>query len=196
MHEIATRAASAAASILQQNAATSEISRNAANAARGTSTVVAVLGKVSAAAAGTRAAAETVLSASDSVDTSVGSLRNEIEGFLKKVAVWGDRPDRALTIRRRHWAMDFSSCSLYMYSSKRPPEAYMLALRLPPDIEQRLDALAKKTGRSKSYYAREAILRQIEDIEDYYLARRRLARGGPRVTLESLERQVKRRAKR
>ena len=50
----------------------------------------------------------------------------------------------------------------------------MLALRLPPEIEQRLDALAKKTGRSKSYYAREAILRQIEDIEDYYLARRRL----------------------
>jgi RHH-type rel operon transcriptional repressor/antitoxin RelB len=92
--------------------------------------------------------------------------------------------------------MDFSSGLLYMYSSKRPPEAYMLALRLPPDIEQRLDALAKKTGRSKSYYAREAILRQIEDIEDYYLARRRLARGGPRVTLESLERQVKRRAKR
>ena len=41
----------------------------------------------------------------------------------------------------------------------------MLALRLPPEIEQRLDALAKKTGRSKSYYAREAILRQIEDIE-------------------------------
>lgn len=72
----------------------------------------------------------------------------------------------------------------------------MLALRLPPEIEQRLDALAKKTGRSKSYYAREAILRQLEDIEDYYLASRRLARGGPRVTLESLERQAKARAKR
>jgi RHH-type rel operon transcriptional repressor/antitoxin RelB len=56
--------------------------------------------------------------------------------------------------------------------------------------------LAKKTGRSKSYYAREAILRQIEDIEDDYLARRRLARGGPRVTLESLERQLKTHAKR
>ena len=62
----------------------------------------------------------------------------------------------------------------------------MLAVRLPPEIEQRLDALAKKTGRSKSFYVREAILRQIEDIEDYYVARRRLARGGPRVTLESL----------
>jgi RHH-type rel operon transcriptional repressor/antitoxin RelB len=45
----------------------------------------------------------------------------------------------------------------------------MLALRLHSDIEQRLDALTRKTGRSKSYYAREAILRHIEDIEDYYL---------------------------
>jgi RHH-type transcriptional regulator, rel operon repressor / antitoxin RelB len=72
----------------------------------------------------------------------------------------------------------------------------MLALRLPPEIEQRLDALAKKTGRSKSYYAREAIVRQLEDIEDYYLARRRLARGGPRVTLERLERQLESRTRR
>ena len=69
----------------------------------------------------------------------------------------------------------------------------MLALRLPPDIEQRLDALAKKTGRSKSYYAREAILRQIEDIEDDYLARQRLSRGGARVTLDRLERDLKHR---
>jgi RHH-type rel operon transcriptional repressor/antitoxin RelB len=67
----------------------------------------------------------------------------------------------------------------------------MLALRLPPDIEARLDVLAKKTGRTKSFYAREAILRQIEDIEDDYLARQRLARGGPRVTLKSLERAIK-----
>jgi RHH-type rel operon transcriptional repressor/antitoxin RelB len=63
----------------------------------------------------------------------------------------------------------------------------MLAVRLPPEIEKRLAALAKKTGRTKSFYAREAILRQIEDIEDYYLASRRLARDGKRVTLEQLE---------
>ena len=87
MREISTRASGAAASILQQDAATSEISRNAVNAARGTSMVVSVLGKVSDAATGTRAAAETVLSASKSVDASVGDLRAEIEGFLKKVAV-------------------------------------------------------------------------------------------------------------
>ncbi len=72
----------------------------------------------------------------------------------------------------------------------------MLALRLPPEIEARLDVLAKKTGRSKSYYAREAILRQIEDIEDDYLAGRRLVRRGSRVTLESLERAFKKRTKR
>jgi RHH-type rel operon transcriptional repressor/antitoxin RelB len=63
----------------------------------------------------------------------------------------------------------------------------MLALRLPPEIEKRLDILAKKTGRTKSFYAREAILRHIEDLEDYHLATRRLERGGPTVTLEELE---------
>jgi RHH-type rel operon transcriptional repressor/antitoxin RelB len=51
----------------------------------------------------------------------------------------------------------------------------MLALRLPVDIEQRLDALAKATGRSKSYYAREAILEHLDDLEDIYLAGERLA---------------------
>jgi predicted DNA-binding protein len=43
---------------------------------------------------------------------------------------------------------------------------------------------------------REAILRQIEDIEDTYLARRRTQRGGPRVTLDSLERDLAKRSKR
>jgi RHH-type rel operon transcriptional repressor/antitoxin RelB len=69
----------------------------------------------------------------------------------------------------------------------------MLALRLPPELERRLDALAKKIGRSKSWFAREAILRQIEDLEDFYLARRRRQRGGPRMSLESLERDLARR---
>ena len=87
MHEISTRTSGAAASVLEQNAATSEITRNAVNAARGTSAVVTALNKVSDAAIGTRVAAETVLTASDSVDASVGSLRAEIESFLNKVAV-------------------------------------------------------------------------------------------------------------
>ena len=50
----------------------------------------------------------------------------------------------------------------------------MLALRLPAEIEERLEALAKATGRSKSYYAREAILQHLGDLEDVYLAEQRL----------------------
>jgi len=50
----------------------------------------------------------------------------------------------------------------------------MLAIRLPEDIEKRLQELAKKTGRSKSYYVRQAILEYLQDLEDYYLAEERL----------------------
>ena len=50
----------------------------------------------------------------------------------------------------------------------------MLAIRLPADVEARLDALAKATGRTKTYYAREAILKHLEDLEDLYLAEQRL----------------------
>ena len=44
----------------------------------------------------------------------------------------------------------------------------MLAIRLPEEIEARLDALAKRTGRTKTYYAREAIVQHLEDLEDLY----------------------------
>ena len=44
------------------------------------------------------------------------------------------------------------------------------SIRLPKDIERRLEAMAKKTGRSKAFYIREMILRQIDEMEDYYLA--------------------------
>jgi RHH-type transcriptional regulator, rel operon repressor / antitoxin RelB len=63
----------------------------------------------------------------------------------------------------------------------------MLALRLPPEIEKRLAALARKTGRTKSFYAREAIMAHLDDLEDAYLARERLLKGGKRVSLEELE---------
>ena len=50
----------------------------------------------------------------------------------------------------------------------------MLALRLSPEIEARLAELAKRTGRTKSFYAREAILRHLDELEDLYLAASRL----------------------
>lgn len=46
----------------------------------------------------------------------------------------------------------------------------MLAIRLSKDIEKRLDRLARITGRTKTFYARQAILQHLEDLEDYYLA--------------------------
>ena len=52
----------------------------------------------------------------------------------------------------------------------------MLAIRLPASIEKRLERLAKRTGRTKSFYAREAILQHLEDLEDVYEAEQAYAR--------------------
>ena len=52
----------------------------------------------------------------------------------------------------------------------------MLAIRLPAAIEKRLEKLAKRTGRTKTYYAREAILQHLEDMEDIHLAEQAYAR--------------------
>lgn len=60
---------------------------------------------------------------------------------------------------------------VYMYS-----EVIMLAIRLPEAIEKRLDALARRTGRTKTFYAREAILQHLDELEDAYLAQRTLER--------------------
>ena len=69
----------------------------------------------------------------------------------------------------------------------------MLAIRLPAEIEKRLDALAKSTGRTKSFYVREAILEHLDDLEDIFIAEKRLAdiRAG-RSTTVSLEEVMKR----
>jgi RHH-type rel operon transcriptional repressor/antitoxin RelB len=52
----------------------------------------------------------------------------------------------------------------------------MLAVRLPPAIEKRLERLARRTGRTKTYYVREAILEHLEDLEDIHLAETALER--------------------
>lgn len=50
----------------------------------------------------------------------------------------------------------------------------MLAVRLPAEIENRLDVLAQNTGRTKTFYVREAILEHLDNLEDLYLAEQRL----------------------
>jgi RHH-type rel operon transcriptional repressor/antitoxin RelB len=50
----------------------------------------------------------------------------------------------------------------------------MLAVRIDAETERRLEALAARTGRTKTFYAREAILAHLDDLEDFYLAEERL----------------------
>ncbi len=52
----------------------------------------------------------------------------------------------------------------------------MLAVRLPQSIEKRLERLARRTGRTKTFYVREALLEHLEDLEDMYLAESALER--------------------
>ena len=66
----------------------------------------------------------------------------------------------------------------------------MLAIRLPNDIEARLASLAAKTGRTKTFYAKEAILKHLDDIEEKYLAINRLENPGQRWTLDDMEQKL------
>lgn len=66
--------------------------------------------------------------------------------------------------------------------------ANILAIRLPDEIKKRLESLAVKTGRTKSFYAKEAILTHLEDIEDYYLAVHRIENPPEKIwSLKDLE---------
>jgi RHH-type transcriptional regulator, rel operon repressor / antitoxin RelB len=49
-----------------------------------------------------------------------------------------------------------------------------LSLRLRPETLSRPEKLARQTGRSKTFYATQAIEEHIEDLEDYFLAESRL----------------------
>jgi RHH-type transcriptional regulator, rel operon repressor / antitoxin RelB len=68
------------------------------------------------------------------------------------------------------------------------------AIRLPDETYERLQALAQRTGRTATYYIREAIEQHLEDLEDVYLAERaleRLKRGETKTyTLEEVSRDL------
>ena len=72
--------------------------------------------------------------------------------------------------------------------------AHPLSIRLDDDLAARLERLARLTGRSKSFYVKQAIENHIEDLEDLYAAQRvleRIADGRERlIPLEQLEREL------
>jgi RHH-type rel operon transcriptional repressor/antitoxin RelB len=73
-----------------------------------------------------------------------------------------------------------------MNMARRPA---MLAVRLTDDIERRLDRLAERTGRTRTFYARAAIEAHLDDLEDFYLAEDRMRdfRAGDAVPLSALK---------
>lgn len=60
----------------------------------------------------------------------------------------------------------------------------MVAVRLPKELNERLERFAQKTHRTKSYYLREALEKYLEDREDYLLAIARLEEKNPRISLD------------
>lgn len=42
------------------------------------------------------------------------------------------------------------------------------SIRLDPEVEARLDALAARTGRTKAFYLRQLITDNLDDLEDLY----------------------------
>jgi RHH-type rel operon transcriptional repressor/antitoxin RelB len=63
----------------------------------------------------------------------------------------------------------------------------MLAVRIPEEMETRLEQLASLTGRPKSFYVREALQTHLDEIEDTYTALYRLEHPAKRWTLDELE---------
>ena len=68
----------------------------------------------------------------------------------------------------------------------------MLAVRIDPETEKRLTALAERTGRTKTFYVREAILAHLDDLEDFYLAEERMRdfRADDAIPLADLKRDL------
>ncbi|HIF17568.1 MAG TPA: TraY domain-containing protein [Cycloclasticus sp.] len=68
------------------------------------------------------------------------------------------------------------------------------AIRLEDDIYTRLQELASKTGRTATFYMREAIETHLEDLEDIYLAEQvfdQVKRGKQRTfSLSEVEREL------
>lgn len=68
----------------------------------------------------------------------------------------------------------------------------MLAVRLDADLEARLNRVVKQTGRSKSYYLREALREKIEELEDIALLEEALKTYDPgkTISMEQMKREL------
>lgn len=63
-----------------------------------------------------------------------------------------------------------------------------ITVRLGESVEKRLDELAKLTGRTKTYYIRQALEEKLEEMEDLYMAEQRVEEPQKRWSLDEIER--------
>ncbi len=63
-------------------------------------------------------------------------------------------------------------------------------MALDSETEAKLENLAHETGRTKSYYVKQAIKTFLEDREDYLLALAVLERNEPRKTLAEVRKDL------
>jgi RHH-type rel operon transcriptional repressor/antitoxin RelB len=82
--------------------------------------------------------------------------------------------------------VDKSSISCYTCYT----EGEMIAVRLPENLEKKLEQLAAKTNRTKSYYMRKALEEYLEDEADYLLAIERIQKDNPRISLDEMEKRL------
>jgi len=61
----------------------------------------------------------------------------------------------------------------------------MLSVRVPKEMEARIERLAQSTQRSKSFFVKEALANYLDDMEEYYEVLKR--RNDPSRNLISLE---------
>ncbi len=61
----------------------------------------------------------------------------------------------------------------------------MLSVRLPKEMENRINRLAESTQRPKSFFIKEALNNYLEDMEDYYEVLKR--KKDPKRNLISIE---------
>ncbi len=69
----------------------------------------------------------------------------------------------------------------------------MIAVRMPAEVEARLDNLSKRTGRTKTYYVRKAVITYLEDMEDLYLAEeeyRKIKAGAKTYSIDEVRKEL------
>ena len=64
----------------------------------------------------------------------------------------------------------------------------MLTVRLPKEMQERVERLAKATKRPKSFFVKEALNNYLDDMEDYYEVLKRVNdKDRELITLDELK---------